>query len=610
MITLCWCSIQLNLSTRRVSSLLLKLDISKAFDSVSWAFLFEVLSYLGFGPVWRNMISNILASSSTQVLLNGSPGIPIRHRRGLRQGDPLSPMLFVLVMDILNSLFNLAENRGLLHNLVGANIRNRLSIYADDVVLFVQPFEEDFQCVKTILDCFGSATGLVSNLQKSFVIPIRCNEQAVQMSCNILQCTSSSFPCTYLGLPILDKKLRKSDLMIWVEKVADRLPNWKARLLSLAGRTAMVRFVLSAIPIYLLIAMKIPKWVINSIDKIQRGFIWKGRKKVNGGNCLVSWDIVTRPLDLGGLGISNLLYQRWALQAKWLWLEKTDPNKLWSGLDLSIQQLVKRFFTSSIVSLVGNGYNTLFWTDRWLDGSCIQDFAPAVVANVGKRAISSRTVAHALQNWQWINDIETPLNLPGLQQYLNLWDALRGVVLTQEADRHVWIHSSSGQFSSKSCYRTFFMGSITFEPWKRLWKTWAPPKCKFFLWLAIRNKCWTADRLQKRGLAYPEVCPLCDQDSENIQHLLCTCIFVRQFWFYILSSLGLANLSPTSDESTFADWWEKVCKQVHKSKRRGFNGIIILGAWCLWLHRNKAVFDGVRPSIHGIKSVFLDEFEC
>jgi hypothetical protein len=73
-----------SLHKKRVSSLLLKLDISKAFDSVSWAFLIELLSHLGFGPVWRNMISNILASSSTQVLLNGSPGIPIRHRRGLR----------------------------------------------------------------------------------------------------------------------------------------------------------------------------------------------------------------------------------------------------------------------------------------------------------------------------------------------------------------------------------------------------------------------------------------------------------------------------------------------------------------------------------------------
>ena len=148
-------------------------------------------------------------------------------------------------------------------------------------------------------------------------------------------------------------------------------------------------------------------------------------------------------------------YQSWALQAKWLWLQKTDPNKPWSGLEFPIQQHVKSFFSASIVTMVGNGCNTLFWTDRWVDGSRIQDFAPAVVANVGKRALSSRTVAHALENWQWVSDIVTPLNLSGLQQYLNLWDALRGVVLTQEADRHVWIHSSSGQFSSKSCIRFY-----------------------------------------------------------------------------------------------------------------------------------------------------------
>jgi hypothetical protein len=95
--------------------------------------------------------------------------------------------------------------------------------------------------------------------------------------------------------------------------------------------------------------------------------------------------------------------------------------------------------------------------------------------------------------------------------------------------------------------------------------------------------------------------------SQSIQHLLCTCIFAQQFWHCILSSLGLANLSHASNESSFAEWWRKVCKQVHKSKRRGFNSIIILEAWCLWLHRNKTVFDGVRPSISRIRRVFLDE---
>jgi hypothetical protein len=80
-----------SLHRKKVASLFLKLDLTKAFDSVSWAFLLEVLTHLGFGNRWRNLISNLLATSSTQILLNGFPGEQIRHRRGLRQGDPPLP---------------------------------------------------------------------------------------------------------------------------------------------------------------------------------------------------------------------------------------------------------------------------------------------------------------------------------------------------------------------------------------------------------------------------------------------------------------------------------------------------------------------------------------
>jgi hypothetical protein len=142
-----------------------------------------------------------------------------------------------------------------------------------------------------ILDCFGAATGLITNLCNSFAIPIRCAGQVVK------------------------------------DGLADRLPNWKARLLSLTGRTTMVKHVLSVIPVYILIAINVSKLVTKSIDKIRRGFLWKGRKNVTARSCLVSWEIITRPLKLGGLGVSNLQFKSWALQAKWLWLEKTDPSR-------------------------------------------------------------------------------------------------------------------------------------------------------------------------------------------------------------------------------------------------------------------------------------------
>jgi hypothetical protein len=137
----------------------------------------------------------------------------------------------------------------------------------------------------------------------------------------------------------------------------------------------LVRFVLSAIPVYLLIAMSIPKWVIKAIDKIRRAFLWKGRKEINGGSCLVAWEKVIRPLHPGGLGLPNLLYRRWALQARWLWLQKTDPNRSWIGLDIPVQPQVKALVAISVTSHVGNGNDTLFWIDRWLSGNSIKDLA-------------------------------------------------------------------------------------------------------------------------------------------------------------------------------------------------------------------------------------------
>jgi hypothetical protein len=156
-------------------ALLIKLDMEKAFDSLSWDFLLEVLEAKGFGQRWRNWITAVLATASTRVLVNGELTELIWHRRGLRQGDPLSPLLFVLAMDILSVLLDNADRVGVLKP-IGAKLpRFRASLYADDVILFLNPCKFEITAARRLLDAFGEASGLCTNYSKSSISPIRCD---------------------------------------------------------------------------------------------------------------------------------------------------------------------------------------------------------------------------------------------------------------------------------------------------------------------------------------------------------------------------------------------------------------------------------------------------
>ncbi|GJM99719.1 hypothetical protein PR202_ga16847 [Eleusine coracana subsp. coracana] len=212
---------------------------------------------------------------------------------------------------------------------------------------------------------------------------------------------------------------------------------------------------------------------------------------------------------------------------------------------------------------------------------------------VPKRTASRRTVHDALHGMSWIRDIRGVATAEVISEFLNLCTIISGMELHQDTpDIHYWRLSGSRIYSAKSAYEALFQGFIGFEPWQRIWKSWAPAKCRFFMWLVAHDRCWTADRLARRNLPRPENCLLCDQEEETIDHILVGCVFARQFWRILLQRVGMAELAPQLSAERFQGWWSSVEAMVDNTARKGLNSLIILGAWTLWKHRNDCVFNG------------------
>lgn len=195
--------------------------------------------------------------------------------------------------------------------------------------------------------------------------------------------------------------------------------------------------------------------------------------------------------------------------------------------------------------------------------------------HVKRRAFNGRTVRQALDEDAWLQDFGRGISVPTIWEFLRLWDVIQQIQLRQETP------ARSVTYTSKSAYRRFFMGSTIFEPHKRLWKTWAPARTKFFLWLAIQNRCWTSDRLRRRGLQHPERCPLCDQEEKTMQHILTNCVIAREVWYNVLRSVGLQAVAPDQANTVFKDWWAIAEQRISKEQRKGFNTLVILVAWNL-----------------------------
>jgi hypothetical protein len=597
-----------SLNRKKKPSLLIKLDFAKAFDSVSWEYLLDLLQHLGFSPRWRDWIALLLSTTTSAVSLNGATGPPIFHRRGLRQGDPLSPLLFIIAINPLQKIFQIATASGFLSPLPVREANFRMSLYADDAIFFLNPVADELDMAFRILHCFGLATGLHINIAKCSVAPIRCDN--VDLTSVLAPFTGErvSFPIRYLGLPLSLGRVRHVHLQHILDRARSHLASWKGRWINAGGRKALVSSVLSTLPIFALTVLKIPPSFLKEFDKIRRNFIWDIEDNAPaGGKCKVSWKKICSPLQHGGLGLPNLSLFGRALRLRWLWLEWSDEARPWLGSPTPCDEGDRALFHAATRVTIGDGKRASFWHSSWLGTAPLDQQFPALYAASRRK---NKTVAAAIQNNSWVLDLGRDLPTHLLHDFIRLWRLVQTTTLRQNIpDAITWLLSKDGSYTASSAYKIHFEGQVRSEAPTIVWQQWAPAKCKLFLWLLLQDRLWCADRLQRRRCPNEYFCPLCVRNLETSWHLFFECPFAQQIWQGVASWRNCGPLAPSvwALEKSFSAVWHKILASALPCHRKGTKSIFTLVCWAIWRERNSRIFQGKLAPKSAIIACIRDE---
>jgi hypothetical protein len=273
-----------------------------------------------------------------------------------------------------------------------------------------------------------------------------------------------------------------------IDKIGARLPGWKGRLLSSAGRETLVKTVLSSQPIYHMTAFPEQKWLIRKIDRLRRSFLWRGETpdKVYGGHSIINWPTTCRPKEKGGLGVLDLERFARALRLKWLWYQWKHQDRPWNKLDLLVDDRDRELFAASTVVTVGDGRTAKFWTSSWVGGQAPKVIAPALYKKSRRKNL---TVQKALEDNRWIAHLIPLITSQEIREYATLWEEVSQTQLDDNIHDNIrWRWTEDGEYTAKSAYCIQFQRTFTKLKLQPIWKANAEPKCRFFAWTLLHKK--------------------------------------------------------------------------------------------------------------------------
>ncbi|GJW68358.1 RNA-directed DNA polymerase, eukaryota, reverse transcriptase zinc-binding domain protein [Tanacetum coccineum] len=460
---------------------------------INWKYLDFVLHNLGLGITWRSWIKACLESSRTSILVNGSPTSVFLVKRRLRQGDPLSPFLFILVMEGLHMSLLEATQSGLIRG-------------------------------------FLSCIGLKINIHKSYVYGVGVSDNEVHTMANNTGCSPGSFPFVYLGLPIGANMNLTTNWKILIDRFDARLSKWKANLLSIGGRLTLIKSILGS-----LASLDKGGLGIESLKSFNLALLQKWRWRMIS-NAKALWVKVIKAFhgQEGGFGLND-----------------NTSNGVWSKIVGSSNYLhsAEILPIDSIRFQVGCGTSTRFWKDLWTDNAPLYiRYNKLFQLEQEKDCLIWDRLVDNQWTWNWSRSIMGARNTAYLNDLIN---EISHTDFSPELDACCWTIAKDGAFSVSSTQHhtnTHLLPSLDNQT---QWDKTLPRKVNVFMWRLMLDRLPHRLNLSSCGIDIPSIsCPSCNGNVESSNHIFFDCVNAKDIWNLVRNWCGI--LFPTF--TSFEHW--------------------------------------------------------